>query len=394
MKIIKKSVPKDSMVVRAGGDEIYIIIPNSDKDFADKCCNLIKTNLQNNAVLIAGLSIELASSDSTNANIDSLITLTDNKVTDIKATIEEVNSPVRILLDDFFPLPTPDSVANNENKSWEELNNLINISTYEFLQNFRLSKNFRFNSEQITDTSNFIIDSFIYLLNKKLHGKLPENITKLIKEDYPYIPEYNSNNDNKNDDSNHLDSATCNLIHSLVSADINIDFNKLSDENIKKLTDILNNLLEKLVRDNTGLLDKQYFRHTLSKELCNSNKEYVASYLTVSGIKLSNFAFNHTFTDRRLDKTNLIICTEAEKELHYNNKSFDFSDDNIYLTSQAGGNYLALYPKNIAHIVQPKIQSFVDKITDSINIKDPNGPFKIACYHMSENQTIPNANPE
>ena len=181
MKIIKKSVPKDSMVVRAGGDEIYIIIPNSDKDFADKCCNLIKTNLQNNAVLIAGLSIELASSDSTNANIDSLITLTDNKVTDIKATIEEVNSPVRILLDDFFPLPTPDSVANNENKSWEELNNLINISTYEFLQNFRLSKNFRFNSEQITDTSNFIIDSFIYLLNSS-------TIVSLNPSIQPFIP--------------------------------------------------------------------------------------------------------------------------------------------------------------------------------------------------------------
>ena len=58
MRIIRKSIPSDSIIVRAGWDEIYIILPNSNKEIADKYISLINNNLQENAVTISGLSIE------------------------------------------------------------------------------------------------------------------------------------------------------------------------------------------------------------------------------------------------------------------------------------------------------------------------------------------------
>lgn len=70
MRIIKKSLPSDAVMVRAGGDEIYIVLPNSDKKVADKYINKINNNLQKNTVTIAGLSIELAASDSTCQNVN------------------------------------------------------------------------------------------------------------------------------------------------------------------------------------------------------------------------------------------------------------------------------------------------------------------------------------
>lgn len=394
MKIIKKSIPKNSVIVRAGGDEIYIIIPNSDKEIAEKCCSSINKNLQKNAILIGGLSIELASSDSNYGNIDELIDLTDNEVTNIKTARQEDNSPADILSDNFLPLQSPDSISNKEQESWEKLNDLINISIYEFIQNFRPSKNFKFDKEQLTNSTDFITNSFIYLLNEKLNGKLPENITKLIEKDYPYMPEVDDYSEKKDKNPHQFSTDTCDLIHSLVTGDINVNSTKFSDEKLIELTNTLNELLENLVRDNTGLLDKQYFRHTLAKEICKSDEDFSASYLTVSGIKISNSAFDHSFTDKRLDKTNSIICDEAQKELHFTNKSFDFSDDNIYMLSQTGGNYLFLYNKKIADEIQPKIQKVANNTSSLANIKDPNSSFRVTCYHSGKNQTVPKSSPD
>lgn len=188
MIIIKNSVPDDSVIVRAGGDEIYIILPNHDKNFADKCSKLIQNNLQKNAALIKGLSITFASSDSTHGNIDDLLSITDNEVTNIKASREETNSPADILADDFLPLQTPESISSKEKESWSELNNLVNISVYEFLQNFRPSKNFEFKPQQIVDSSDFVTNAFVSLIDEKMDNNLPKKFTSFLKDEYPYMP--------------------------------------------------------------------------------------------------------------------------------------------------------------------------------------------------------------
>ena len=390
MKIIKKSVPSNSMIVRAGGDEIYIIIPNSNKDFADKCCNLIQTNLQKKAVLIGGLSIELASSDSTYGNIDELIDLTDAEVTNIKASRINDNSPADILSDDFLELSKPNSISNSENEVWDELNEHINISIYEFLQNFRPSKTLAFDKDQIIDTTSFVTNSFIYLLNEKLDNKLPEDIFNVINEEY-IIPKTDVN-PYKDDTSNKLDVDDCNLIHDLLKKDCSVNFNNFSDKEIENLITLSDNLLEDLIRDNTGLLSKQYFRLFLADKLFKSDIQLAASYVTTSGIKLSNFAFDHTFTDTRLEKTNDVFYNTVCEELDFNNKSFNISDDSIYLLSQGAGNYLFLYPKEKASEIQPKIQSVVDKVNHYANIQDPNSSFKVSSYSTRDDQTVSKRN--
>ena len=49
MRIIKKSLPNDSLIVRAGGDEIYIVLPNSNKEIAEQLFiaeSTVKSNMK------------------------------------------------------------------------------------------------------------------------------------------------------------------------------------------------------------------------------------------------------------------------------------------------------------------------------------------------------------
>lgn len=391
MRIIKKSLPVNSLIVRAGGDEIYIVLPNSDKETADKYISQINTNLQKNAVTISGLSIELASSDSTHGDIDHLINITDNEVTNIKAARKESISPADILADDFLDLQVPKSVSSNDKNSWKNLNKFINISIYEFLKNFRPSKNFEFKAQQIVDSSDFVTNSFLCLLNDKLNGKIPKNLEELLKENYPNLPDYdNAVVSTKN--NNPLDVDNANLIHSLVTGEKLIsDLNNLSDETIKNLIQNSENLLEQLTRDNTGLLNKHSFRLSLAQQLCNTDEKYSATYISFAGLKVSNTAYGHSFSDYRLDKSNQIFIEEINKFLNYTNTAFDFKKGNVYLISQSGGNYLCLYPQSMSKAIKPELASVVDKVNSRVDIRDPNSNLEASYYSMNDNESIPNS---
>lgn len=391
MRIIKKSLPANSLIVRAGGDEIYIVLPNSDKETADKYISQINTNLQKNAVTISGLSIELASSDSTHGDIDHLINITDNEVTNIKAARKESISPADILADDFLDLQVPKSASSNDKNSWKNLNEFINISIYEFLKNFRPSKNFEFKAQQIVDSSDFVTNSFLCLLNDKLNGKIPKNLEELLKENYPNLPDYdNAVVSTKN--NNPLDVDNANLIHSLVTGEKSIsDLNNLSDETIKNLIKNSENLLEQLTRDNTGLLNKHSFRLSLAQQLCNTDEKYSATYISFAGLKVSNTAYGHIFSDYRLDKSNQILIEEINKFLNYTNTAFDFKKGNVYLISQSGGNYLCLYPQSMSKVIKPELASVVNKINSRVDVKDPNSNLEASYYSMDDNEYIPNS---
>ena len=391
MRIIKKSLPANSLIVRAGGDEIYIVLPNSDKETADKYISQINTNLQKNAVTISGLSIELASSDSTHGDIDHLINITDNEVTNIKAARKESISPADILADDFLDLQVPKSASSNDKNSWKNLNEFINISIYEFLKNFRPSKNFEFKAQQIVDSSDFVTNSFLCLLNDKLNGKIPKNLEELLKENYPNLPDYdNAVVSTKN--NNPLDVDNANLIHSLVTGEKSIsDLNNLSDETIKNLIKNSENLLEQLTRDNTGLLNKHSFRLSLAQQLCNTDEKYSATYISFAGLKVSNTAYGHIFSDYRLDKSNQILIEEINKFLNYTNTAFDFKKGNVYLISQSGGNYLCLYPQSMSKAIKTELASVVNKVNSRVDVKDPNSNLDASYYSMDDNEYIPNS---
>ena len=228
------------------------------------------------------------------------------------------------------------------------------------------------------DYSDEELQNIVDTLNNGFY-QLIRNNPELLK--HPYFQFFLS--DNKKINMN-------NLIHSIISGDKLIDnFDKYSYLDLQSLITTLNATLEQLVRDNTGLLNKQYFRLFLAPKIVNSDAEYSASYVSVPGLKLSNFAYDHTFSDDRLNKTNDILCQEAKNGLNFNDSAFDFSDNNVFFLSQGGGNYLCLYPKEMSNVIKPKINSIVDKVNASVNIKDPNSGFQLSSYSLHDNQTIP-----
>lgn len=388
LALIKQALPSNAMIIRAGGDEFYIIIPNCTKNNADIYCNKIYNNLNRNRTLVGGLSIDLASADSTSGTIDELIDMTDMEVTNIKSTKKDCNSPADMISDDFLPLSKPSSISENEDKSWNELNTQINECTYNFLQNFRPSKTLNFDKEQISDASNFITANFAYLLGKKLNINLSSDQVNQYLSDMNFKPLQKQESTNNISKPKTLNANTSELIHTLVSKGKNININSLSDKNIEKLISTVNDLVESLIRDKTNLLSKQYFRKFLAKKLCNPNQHLSASYVSTCGIKLSNLAFDHSFTDYRLDKTNTLFLNTVKENLDYNNKSFDTSIDDIHLISQGAGNYLFLYPKEKSVEITSKIKSIVSKINHSCDITDPNSTFKMSYYCINKNQTI------
>ena len=389
IQIIKQSLPSNSIIVRAGGDEFYIIIPNCDKETADKYCARIHKNLYKNLTLVGGLSIELASADSTSGNLDKLIKLTDVEVTNIKAAKKTGNSPADMLSDDFLSLSEPNSISEDESKLWNELNKQVNVCTYNFLQNFRPSKTLNFNKEQITDASSFITTNFAYLLSEKLGTTLSEDETYKFLDDENFSSTLDKQNTNKKPYYvSNLDSNTSELIHSLITKNNKINIHNFSDSELEQINSLMNNLIENLIRDNTNLLSKQYFRLFLANKLANSSKPLCISYVSTCGIKLSNSAFDHSFTDDRIAKTNKAFLDSTRDVLTYNDKAFNYSIDDIHLISQGAGNYLFIYPKELSLEMKSKMKTIIDKVNCISNIKDPNSSFKMAYYSTDNNQTI------
>lgn len=388
IEIIKQSLPDNSMIVRAGGDEFYIIIPNCDKETADKYCDRIHNNLNRNLTLVGGLSIELASADSTSGNIDKLIDITDIAVNNIKAAKKTGNSPADMISDDFLTLSKPTSISEDESKSWNYLNKQVNVCAYNFLQNFRPSKTLKFNEEQVTDASSFITTNFAYLLSEKIGTTLSNDETYKYLDENNYHFKKNQNINNKKSDISTLNSNTTKLIHSLLNKNSKIDINNFSDNDLEQINSFINSLIENLIRDRTNLLSKQYFRLFLANQFVNSKRPLGASYVSTCGIKLSNYAFDHSFTDDRLDKTNKVFLDAVKDVLNYNDKSFVNSVNDIHLISQGAGNYLFLYPKELSLEMNTKIKTIIDRVNSLSNMKEPDSTFKMSYYSTNENQTI------
>lgn len=396
IKLIKKCLKQESMIVRAGGDEFYIIIPSCNKEKADVYCKNINSCLSKNAALVGGLSIELASVDSTSSNnIDKLIDLADEEVTKAKVHKEKDSSPASMLEDDFLPLLTPTEVSNAEREKWTKLNEQINISVYNFLQNFRPSKTFKFEKEQILDLGDLIISALSNLQKAKninidkgtnSNGRdIVELENQAQKEDSSLKQDekinWFVNRSDINDSTNGIDISTSKLIHLLVTGKYDINQLNLSKEDRNKLLDCINDILKKLVKDKTGLLSETYFKRYLSKQLSNPRKPLAATYISTSGITLSNLALNHTITDERLNKTcDALLKGLKEENIKYNDTPFIEDDNDTFVLSHGAGNYSLLYPATKAHQVKEKVNKTINNINDSASKDESNQLFKMTCY--------------
>ena len=388
MQIINASLPSNARIIREGGDEIYIILPNIEKNLANKYKRLIQKNMENNSIFLRGLSISLSCEDSSFGNIDELIKKTDNEVLRIKSRMNNSTMPSPVSSQDFLPLAKPENITKSESKTWDTLNYNLNIAIYNFLQNYRPSKDFKFDRSQLLDSSGFILDSFISLLNPALGTNLKHNDIKFNNTDLDEFSKYKESKDRKNI---LFDEKFCKSLDNFVLNNFDDEIEKYSNDDIKNLISNSNLLIESLIRDDTGLFSKNYFRKVIVPQIVKSDKNFSASYLSISGIKLSNAAFDHVFTDFRMDKTNSLILDAANRELNFNNKSFDFSND-LYFLSQGGGNYLLLYPKEVSDEMSKKMDIIADYVNSKYDPSDSSTSFKVSNYSLGNDKFIDNSN--
>ena len=298
LNLIKKVLPPDSTIIRLGGDEFGFIIPNCKEETAQKYIDSINASLSQNSTLICGLSIELAASDSRNGKISELYSITEGKVNETKAAKKEISSSIEMVSDDFIPLKIPENISKDEVEKWNRINEHINVIIYNFLQNLRPSKKLEFKHEQIQDASSFIISAISYLINKKL-GKeqlRDSDFLDLDVEDYSV----SDNLDENFSSSNELDSNTAKLIHSLITNRESVNIDILSDEALNSLINKINYLTNNdLICDKNGIYTKAYFKNVLANKIVESNENISATIVSAPGIKLSNTAYDHEFTDYR-----------------------------------------------------------------------------------------------
>lgn len=383
LNLIKKVLPPDSIIIRLGGDEFGFIIPNCKEEDSQKYIDSINDSLSQNSTLICGLSIELASSDSRNGKISELYSITEGKVNEAKAAKKEISSSIEIVSDDFMPLKIPENISEDEIQKWNTINEHINVIIYNFLQNLRPSKKLEFKREQIQDASSFIISTISYLINRKL-GEVQtqdNDFLTLDEENYSF-----PNNQTENfSSSTKLDSSTAKLIHSLIADRKSINIDILSDEALNSLINKIDYLTNNyLICDKNGIYTKAYFKNILANKIVDANKNVSATIVSAPGIKLSNTAYDHEFTDYRMDKTNPLFLNSIFENFDVENVPFEYNPSGLYLVNYGPLEYLLVYPEESSSEVETKIDKIVKDVNSHFDLKDPSSTFLMSYAPQRE----------
>lgn len=383
LNLIKKVLPPDSTIIRLGGDEFGFIIPNCKEETAQKYIDSINASLSQNSTLICGLSIELAASDSRNGKISELYSITEGKVNETKAAKKEISSSIEMVSDDFIPLKIPENISKDEVEKWNRINEHINVIIYNFLQNLRPSKKLEFKHEQIQDASSFIISAISYLINKKL-GKeqlRDSDFLDLDVEDYSV----SDNLDENFSSSNELDSNTAKLIHSLITNRESVNIDILSDEALNSLINKINYLTNNdLICDKNGIYTKAYFKNVLANKIVESNENISATIVSAPGIKLSNTAYDHEFTDYRMDKTTPLFLNSIFENFDVENEPFEYNPSGLYLINYGPLEYLLVYPQESSKEVETKIGRIVKDLNSHFDLKSSSSTFLMSYAPQKE----------
>ena len=383
LNLIKKVLPPDSTIIRLGGDEFGFIIPNCKEETAQKYIDSINASLSQNSTLICGLSIELAASDSRNGKISELYSITEGKVNETKAAKKEISSSIEMVSDDFIPLKIPENISKDEVEKWNRINEHINVIIYNFLQNLRPSKKLEFKHEQIQDASSFIISAISYLINKKL-GKeqlRDSDFLDLDVEDYSV----SDNLDENFSSSNELDSNTAKLIHSLITNRESVNIDILSDEALNSLINKINYLTNNdLICDKNGIYTKAYFKNVLANKIVESNENISATIVSAPGIKLSNTAYDHEFTDYRMDKTTPLFLNSIFENFDVENEPFEYNPSGLYLINYGPLEYLLVYPQESSKEVETKIGRIVKDLNSHFDLKTSSSTFLMSYAPQKE----------
>lgn len=367
MSVIKKALPDNAVFCRIAGDEFCIIFPNIPEEECKKISEEINKSIEKFSAFVSGLSITSAISSSKDSatTIEDLEHIAEHDCS-IKKEIKHQQAANIDVTTDPLKLATFDDIDENGNNVWDKLNNSINNATDSHLQDLRFHKNHEFNGDVIKQEAFSIVSILSRYLEK---GEELQIKTTNVEEDKQYYPTYFDVLDTKNA------SLIFKLLHSGSRQNI---LDSLPSEELMNLKNSLSQLLEYFIRDPlSGLFTKSYLKTFLADKICSSNTPYQAIYLSDNGIKESNTAYGHTYTDMRLCKTSKNIQKHFEEFFNFNKNAFSYSQEDCHFIDYGGGDYVILVPQNKG-INNEEINDVLARINEDVNMQETNSSFFVS----------------
>ena len=185
--------------------------------------------------------------------------------------------------------------------------------------------------------------------------------------------------------SNELDSNTAKLIHSLITNRESVNIDILSDEALNSLINKINYLTNNdLICDKNGIYTKAYFKNVLANKIVESNENISATIVSAPGIKLSNTAYDHEFTDYRMDKTTPLFLNSIFENFDVENEPFEYNPSGLYLINYGPLEYLLVYPQESSKEVETKIGRIVKDLNSHFDLKSSSSTFLMSYAPQKE----------
>lgn len=336
LKIIKSSLPEEALISRIAGDEFSFILPNYSKNDCDNFKEIISKNLDTYRAYIAGLSITLGIEDSEKTpNASELEYITDNKVNTLKHRQENDT-----LIEPFYE-DNDIKLDNHSSIPWKNLNQKIYSAVNNHIADLRLSKSFDYNTQDYKKEILYMIDEIGKSLeNQSIQRKTTDSPSKYTSP----IPHEHAL-----------------LLHNLTFKKCTKEINNLSESNLIWLINSGNILSNLLIRNPlTHLYNKEYLNDFLFDNLLKSSSNYQTIFFSSSGVKISNTAYGHDYTDTKLKLSGELLKDELNSLVNFEDDNFTFNEISNFLVDLGGGNYITFINSSNS-IKISEIESFINK---------------------------------
>lgn len=319
IRLIKETLPEDTMIVRIAGDEFGFLTPNVYKRDMDSAFQYIDTALKEHSEDVYGLTITTSSMDSS-----------------VYPTFDELYAHTELNVNRKKKL-------NNKNK-FKTPEEMLSDSIYKGLTNY-------FSYYRIESTSlpieyygilkNSLLDVVIHNLEKT-----NDNMVSYVERLKSIMPE--SAFESKLD----IDPEIASQIHNYIINNDNSSINK---------TNKVNELFKFLITDPlTGEVSKNFFDNYVIPLLAESKHEPISVRLfDLTHLKLSNDIIGHNQTDENINELYSKLISQIKDEGTNDSISNNKKSNNKYFASAGNCGLLLIENSNTA-IPDNKIDGFIN----------------------------------
>lgn len=371
--IIKKVLPDNAVFNRIAGDEFCIILPDTDIEKAKAIEQNIHKDIGYFSTFIHGLTVTCSIKSSKKySSVEDIEHKAEEECTLLKQIKKHGLLPKQNIgkpnVLSHLALDTFEDYDSNGNNVWNALNLLIQNAMENHLKDLRPSADYTFKDKDIKDNAFYIVSVASRLLEDKEDDVI---CLDFDKEDEHFFTDTGL-------EVVEIDPITVKQIHTLYTSNDNI-LETLDEETISRLHGYISALHDELIRDpHSGLFNNAYFKNYLMPEICNSPNNYAAICFSDVAIRASNTSYGHNYSDMRVRKTvHKEIIEKFIKQFSFNNDSFSFDENDIFLIDQGGGNYLSFIPQE-QFSSKKEIFNMVSSMNADVDINKTNSPFLVS----------------